>query len=241
VLLMGWKESPPIFTSATETITTLVNVAILEGEVQQAHRIEEVTETASDVTTSQTQLQPRSDPASGNMFTSIGLSASGTFYVDDFIGLVQVSASRRRSMKRALLYSLDKVFRGLGSTYGPFRQESASIKKLLKGDATLATRKVVLRWVRKPPPRRSNFRPVVWSDCTPFWPAPHRPNGEPRTRNDSRRSVSSGPCHWPFQERVGSSAPYRRPFITNSTMAHMRGWAAMFMLSCNIFAGWRRS
>jgi hypothetical protein len=39
VLPIVWKESPPIFNSAAETITNLANVAIKEGVVQQAHRL----------------------------------------------------------------------------------------------------------------------------------------------------------------------------------------------------------
>jgi hypothetical protein len=56
-------------------------------------------------------------------------------------------AARRKCVKRALLHSLDKVFRGLNITDGPFCQELASIKNPLKGDATWATCKVVLGWV----------------------------------------------------------------------------------------------
>jgi hypothetical protein len=67
--------------------------------------------------------------------------------VDDFIGMVKGGKARRRCVKRALLHSLDKVFRVISSTDGPFRQEPASIKKLLKGDAIWSTRKVVLGWV----------------------------------------------------------------------------------------------
>jgi hypothetical protein len=40
VLPMGWKESPPIFTSATETITNLANAAIKDGVLQQPHHLE---------------------------------------------------------------------------------------------------------------------------------------------------------------------------------------------------------
>jgi hypothetical protein len=68
-------------------------------------------------------------------------------YVDDFIGLAQGNATRRQRVKCALLHSLDLVFRGLDDADGPHRQELASVKKLLKGDATWATRKTVLCWV----------------------------------------------------------------------------------------------
>jgi hypothetical protein len=82
-------------------------------------------------------------------------------YLDYFIGLAQGNATRRKRVKRALLHSLDRVFRGLNDTDGPHRQEPASVKKLLKGDATWATRRTVLGWVLdtvdktiQPPPYR---------------------------------------------------------------------------------------
>jgi hypothetical protein len=56
-------------------------------------------------------------------------------------------ASQVKRAKRALLHTLDLVFRGLNNMDGPHRQEPASIKKLLKGDATWATRNTVLGWV----------------------------------------------------------------------------------------------
>jgi hypothetical protein len=49
VLPMGWKDSPPIFTSATEIITDLANVAIKEGVLQKSHRLELVAETDSNL------------------------------------------------------------------------------------------------------------------------------------------------------------------------------------------------
>jgi hypothetical protein len=68
-------------------------------------------------------------------------------YVDDFIGMVQGGATRQRRLKRALMYSLDKVFYGLGSTIRPYRQEPASIKKLgLDRVERLLTRAGMLEW-----------------------------------------------------------------------------------------------
>jgi hypothetical protein len=49
---MGWKEYPPIFTSATENITDLANVAIKEGVLHQAHHLELVTETDINIISS---------------------------------------------------------------------------------------------------------------------------------------------------------------------------------------------
>jgi hypothetical protein len=62
VLPMDWKESPPIFTSATETITDLANVAIRDGVVQGPRHLEVAAETNSNVTTSISQWQLSVDP-----------------------------------------------------------------------------------------------------------------------------------------------------------------------------------
>jgi hypothetical protein len=67
--------------------------------------------------------------------------------VDDFIGMVQGGAAHRRHVKRALLATLDTVFRHLAPGDNPFRQEPASDKKMQKGDATWATHKVLLGWL----------------------------------------------------------------------------------------------
>ena len=42
---------------------------------------------------------------------------------------------------------MDKVFRPLDSDDNPHRQEPASVKKLLKGDGTWDTRKILLGWI----------------------------------------------------------------------------------------------
>jgi hypothetical protein len=68
-------------------------------------------------------------------------------YVDDFIGAVQGNRKHRRHVKHALFESLDSVLRPLDQQDGPHRAEPASIKKMLKGDATWATCKVVLGWM----------------------------------------------------------------------------------------------
>jgi hypothetical protein len=60
--MMGWQESPPTFTSDTETITDLANVAIKDGIVPGPYRLEGVAETKSDVTTSPGQKPRTVDP-----------------------------------------------------------------------------------------------------------------------------------------------------------------------------------
>jgi hypothetical protein len=120
VLPMGWNESPPIFTSATETITDLANVAIQQDVVQLAHRLKVVAETDSHLTSSITNLQPRSETPKWQHVHVHRHVGQWAFYVDDFIGMVQGGAARRHRVKRALLHSLDRVFCGLSSADGPF-------------------------------------------------------------------------------------------------------------------------
>ena len=146
-LPMGWRESPPWFCTATETVADLANEALRRVLDQLPHRLDELAET-----------QPQPDPLAAQA-PEPDFAAPQTgehyhkpvqywdVYVDDFIGLAQGNRWRRRDIKRALLHTLDSVFRGLSPTDNPHRQEPASVKKLLKGDATWATRKVVLGWV----------------------------------------------------------------------------------------------
>jgi hypothetical protein len=138
---------PPIFTSATETITDLANVAINEGAHQPHHRLELLAESGRDPNSNlrhpPTSIETRKWKHV-HVHRPVG---QWDVHVDDFLGMVQVVTARRQRVKRALLHSLDKVFRGLSISDGCYRQEPASIKKLLKGDATWATRMFVLGWV----------------------------------------------------------------------------------------------
>jgi hypothetical protein len=72
-------------------------------------------------------------------------------------------------VKRALLHSLDKIFRPVDPSDSSFRQEPASIKKLLKGDGTWSTRKIILGWLidtvegslRLPPHRIARLHEIL--------------------------------------------------------------------------------
>jgi hypothetical protein len=44
------------------------------------------------------------------------------------------------------MHTLDRVFRGLEAGGDPHHQEPASLKNMRKGDATWATRNVILGW-----------------------------------------------------------------------------------------------
>jgi hypothetical protein len=68
-------------------------------------------------------------------------------FVDDALSSAQGSPARLRRIRRILLGALDDVFRPLDSTDPSTRQEPASVKKMLKGDACWATLKIVLGWL----------------------------------------------------------------------------------------------
>jgi hypothetical protein len=138
-----------VFTSVTETVTDLANDQIQQGIKQPPHRLDPKSESFSIATTSpfgnqQPMPKPKGAWAHGHTHKPVD---KWDVYVDDFIRLSQENATRRKRVKRALLHSLDLVFRGLDEADGPHRQEPASVKKLLKGDTTWATRKTVLGWV----------------------------------------------------------------------------------------------
>ena len=152
-LPMGWKESPPHFSVATETIVDLANSAIVNPHVQPGvHRLDVISETPP------TGEAAAGEPALGGpspLPTSSVRARPRTHrpleywdvYVDDFIGLAQGNAWKRRHAKRILLHTLDKVLRPVEPGDNPHRQEPASVKKMLKGDACWTTRKVILGWV----------------------------------------------------------------------------------------------
>jgi hypothetical protein len=61
--------------------------------------------------------------------------------------MVQGNRNHRTRVKRILLSSLDEVKGRLDNADDVHRQEPASVKNMLKGDATWATRKIVLGWM----------------------------------------------------------------------------------------------
>ena len=67
-------------------------------------------------------------------------------FVDDFIGVAQGSRQHVRNLRRNILHAIDMVLdKPLpGET---LRNEAASIKKLLQGDGSWNTRKIILGWV----------------------------------------------------------------------------------------------
>ena len=152
-LPMGWKESPPAFCTATETVADLANATLSRPRESsdRPHRLDALAETpiagdaeANGHHTSGATSEPT--PTSDNPKFHRPLQYWDV-YVDDFLAVAQGNKSRLRWIKRTLLHSLDRVFRPLHVEDLRTRQEPASIKKLKKGDATWSTRKVMLGWL----------------------------------------------------------------------------------------------
>jgi hypothetical protein len=149
VLPIGWMQSPPLFTAATETVADLANQQLQANVPSTQHRLDLLSETAplpeeeGPPQSRGTAAAPIPAPVTPSGRPRAALK-SWDVYVDDFIGMVQGNHKHRRHVKRFLLHALDRVFRKLDKKDGPHCQEPASIKKMKKGDATWATRKIIL-------------------------------------------------------------------------------------------------
>ena len=147
VLPMGWKNSPPIFSTATETIADLANHAIrTQTPILSMHPLDNLAALQDQAIlqhpTPSTDLPPR-DPSLPSPRQS---QSSIDIFVDDFIGIAQGSR-HRRFVRSVLMKCIDLVFRPRVPSDNPARKEPISVKKLLKGDCSWATQKVILGWL----------------------------------------------------------------------------------------------
>ena len=123
-LPMGWKNLPPLFCTATETVTDLANQTLcahaplrphmLDGRVAAVASSADHTLDPTVVTLSQDTLLLR---------TNAQLLAYVEIFVDDFIGLAQGPTQRCYHVRRTFFHILDKVFRPLENTDPTQRKE----------------------------------------------------------------------------------------------------------------------
>jgi hypothetical protein len=140
-LPMGWIESPPYFTAATETICDLANSSLSTSRpLVEPHRLESVAAIGSPpVRPPRVLSAPIVAPVARRPVAAVDV------YVDDFLLLAQTRLNQTRVM-RATLTAMDSVFRPPDASDPPFRKEPASVKKMLKGEAAWATHKRLLGW-----------------------------------------------------------------------------------------------
>ena len=146
-LPMGWVESPPYFTSVTETACDLLNGTLRRQEPLPPHRLESLATTppsAAGATPPVATVAP-SLAWIGSAAPRTSSLSYGDVYVDDFILASQTKRHQQRVMRSAL-HSIDKVFRPLSSSDRPCRKDPVSVKKLQHGDACWATQKTILGW-----------------------------------------------------------------------------------------------
>jgi hypothetical protein len=155
VLPMGWTNSPPIFSTATETIADLANARLRQlDHTPLPHHLDDLANTIPSPPpsppTDMSLLPPISrDPSLPHSTT---LLAYTDVFVDDFVAAAQQllaspTTDNRRRVRRILLHAVDDVFRPLAPTDPPERREPVSVKKLRAGDCSWGTMKLVLGWI----------------------------------------------------------------------------------------------
>jgi hypothetical protein len=176
VLPMGWTESPPYFTVATETVADLANQRLRNHWYPPPHRLEQQAQCQPPV-----PLLPSSASPTGiavnlpvilpNRYHLSKPVANVDVFVDDFIAMCQGTTQRQRTVRRVLLHSLDNILRPLEPGDNPHRTEPASAKKLAQGDGYWETRKTILGWIldtiamtiELPAHRRDRLRAILAS------------------------------------------------------------------------------
>jgi hypothetical protein len=147
-LPMGWVESPPYFTTLTETACDLANNELRAREKRTrntAHRLEAVAATPPpDAVEEEVKSEATRFTRQGSHKGRPPVAAVDV-YVDDFLLIAQTEHQRRRVM-RSTLGAIDSVFRPLSPEDPPHRKEPASVKKMLKGEACWSTKKRILGW-----------------------------------------------------------------------------------------------
>ena len=150
---MGWKNSPPVFSAATETIADLANARLRSPDYEPtSHALDDLAEDVAPAcarpprpwpnTKSAVAVPRERDPSLPGDTPPLQYA---DIFVDDFISLAQRPFLRR--VRRALLHAVDDVFRPLDADDNPSRREPVSLKKLRQGDCSWDTCKTVLGWV----------------------------------------------------------------------------------------------
>ena len=117
-LPMGWKNSPPIFCMATETVAYLANVYLRCNHPSYKHKLDDYAEAL--VIPGSPPLQESLAGLSRNPYLShnnVNPTSYVNVFVDEFWSLAQGPTHRRRHARRTLFHALDKVLRPLDPTY----------------------------------------------------------------------------------------------------------------------------
>lgn len=148
--MVGWVESPPYFTSVTDTACDLLNAALRRWEPSPPQRLEALAATPPTAAPLSTMMAQQGEDAL--RLARVGLKVLRTsplayadVYVDDFILTVQTKRPQHLVMCTAL-HSIDHLLRPLSPADRRSRKEPGSAKKLRQGDAYWVTQKAILEW-----------------------------------------------------------------------------------------------
>jgi hypothetical protein len=162
-LPMGWVESPPAFCAVTETAADLANQRY-HRKYAPPHRLDDVSETQPSPAEADNRVDASIQHHDDDDFPGIPVQslaspealyssqphrqplAQTDIYVDDFCSLSQGHKHRRQCLKRILMHTIDEILRPWDPSETA-HQEPMSIKKMLKGDASWQTRKLLLGWL----------------------------------------------------------------------------------------------
>jgi hypothetical protein len=150
VLPMGWSNSPPIFSTATETIADIANAQLSSGWLPLSHPLDDLAASVSVLphkaywefmSTPPSEPYPACDPS----FPMVGAPAAYVdVFVDDYVDSAQ---KHKQRVHCTLLEAVDEVSCPLAPTDPPTQREPVSVKKLLEGDGSWTPIKLVLGWI----------------------------------------------------------------------------------------------
>ena len=156
VLPMGWKNSPPVFCTVTETAADLTNQKLCDPSYQpgdhklslkaeQLHPYANIQEPQGGEDSNPTSIKP---PANRDPSIPIKLTPLSfvDVFMDNFIALGQIKGTCHH-VQNVLMQAIDQGFCPLDVSNDPYCTEPISLKKLCKGDCSWETCKTVLGWI----------------------------------------------------------------------------------------------
>ena len=155
-LPMGWMDSVPWFCTPTETVADIANSTPTNVHMPP-HPLEQLADTPppakrEDLTPATTGVRttidnPRISTAPPVLRPFRKPTKFTDIFIDDYILGAQGDTNARLQHTRRLLHAIDQVFRPVDSDDPAVRNHVPSVKKFLKGDAYMWTRKVILGWL----------------------------------------------------------------------------------------------
>jgi hypothetical protein len=167
---MGWVESPPTFCAMSETVCDRANALFAASPLAAPpHRLNATAALLDDLDTSMTPRPREADDVAANAALAaipgvvleppepehLAPPSNCAFnrplghtdvFVDDFIQLGQGSKRRMNALRLHLLAAIDEILARPTSTES-HRNEAISLKKLVQGDGSWATRQLILGWI----------------------------------------------------------------------------------------------